>query len=129
MVIELHGATDLELAELAEPGMHVHGDADGEGFGPLQMFAASLVLCSASVLDAYARGVLETDVQRLSLRARWQYAERPHRVSRIDVTIRWPDVPESRLEAVERAVASCTVHGTLEHPPEIETRVVREGHA
>ena len=105
--------------------MHMHGDADGEGFGALQMFAASLVLCTAAVLDGYARGVLKKDVRNLSLRARWQYAEDPYRVGRIDVTVRWPDVPEDRMKAVERAVKACTVHRTLEHPPTITTEVVR----
>lgn len=126
MILHLHGATDLELTDLEEPGMHMHGDAEGEGFGALQMFAASLVLCTAAVLDGYARGVLKKDVRNLSLRARWQYAEDPYRVGRIDVSIRWPDVPDNRLEAVKRAVKSCTVHRTLEHPPEITTEVLRD---
>jgi hypothetical protein len=39
-------------ADLDAPGLHIHGEAGGEGFGALQMFAASLVLCAASVLDA-----------------------------------------------------------------------------
>lgn len=127
MVIRLHGATDLELTDLDDPRLHIHGDADGEGFSALQMFAASLILCTASVLEGYASGVLDTDVGNLSLRAKWDYVEDPYRVGRIDMTVRWPDVPESRIEAVKRAVRSCTVHRTLEHPPEITTEVLREG--
>ena len=126
MIIHLHGATDLELTNLDAPGLHMHGDADGEGFGALQMLAASLVMCTAAVLDGYARGVLKTDVRNLSLRARWEYAEKPYRVGSIDVTVRWPDVPDDRIEAVGRAVKACTVHRTLEHPPTITTKVVKQ---
>lgn len=126
MIIHLHGGTDLELTRLEEPGMHVHGDADGEGFGALQMFAASLVLCSAAVLHAYAEGVLKRPLGDLSLRVRWEYAEGPYRIGRMDVTVRWPGVPDDRVEAVKRAIATCTVHRTLEHPPELTTAIVRE---
>ncbi len=125
MVVHLHGATDLELTDIEEPGFRVHGDAGGEGFGALQMFAASLVLCTAAVLDDYARGVLKTDLRNLSLRVRWEYFEDPYRVGRMEITVGWPDVPESRVEAVARAVGVCTIHRTLEHPPELRTTVVR----
>lgn len=123
MLIHLHGATDLELTRLDEPGMHIHGDADGEGFSALQMLACSLVLCTGSVLAAYAEGVLEVGIEDLALRVRWEYAESPYRVGSMHVTIRWPQVPDDRIEAVKRAVKTCTVHRTFEHPPAIETTV------
>lgn len=126
MIIHLHGASDLELTNIDEPGFHVHGDAEGEGFGALQMFAASLVLCTAAVLDAYAVGVLKTDVTNLSLRVRWDYAEDPFRVGSMHVTVRWPEIPDNRVEALKRAVKTCTVHRTLEHPPALSTELVRD---
>jgi uncharacterized OsmC-like protein len=125
MIIHLHGATDLERSDMAEPGLHVHGDAEGEGFGPLQMLAASLVLCTASVLESYARGVLQSDARDISVRVRWEYADKPYRVGRMDVTVRWPGLAEDRIEAAQRAVQSCTVHRTLEHPPALATEVLR----
>ena len=123
MMIHLHGATDLELTSLNEPGMHIHGDADGEGFSALQMLACSLVLCTGSVLAAYAEGVLSASIERLSLRVRWEYADNPYRVGSMHVTVTWPEVPDDRIEAVKRAVKTCTVHRTFEHPPEIRTDV------
>ncbi|MFW6066833.1 MAG: OsmC family protein [Myxococcota bacterium] len=125
MILELDGPTDLRIRELAEPGLRLHGDAGGEGFGPLQMLAASLGLCTAAVLDGYARGVLDKDVGRLELRVRWDYADRPTRVGSFRMDVHWPDVPADRVEAVRRAVRSCTVHRTLEHPPEVRTEIHR----
>ena len=125
MELRLSGATDLEAARLTEPGLHLEGDADGEGFGPLQMFAASMALCTASVMHGYAHEVLGVSVERLRIRVRWSYGVRPNRVDRMEMTIHWPDVPEDRIEAARRAAATCTIHRTLEQPPEVITRVER----
>ena len=127
MIIHLHGATDLEITDVEEPGMHIHGDADGEGFSALQMLASSMALCTASVLVAYAEGVLKTDARTLSVRVTWEYAESPYRVGSMHTTVVWPDVPDNRVDAVARAVKSCTVHRTLEHPPKLTTEVRRSG--
>lgn len=123
MEIVLHAGTDLELRRLGEPGLAFRGDAEGEGFGPLQMFAASLALCTASVLHVYAHEVADVGVEDLALRVTWRYGERPRRIERIEMTIRWPSLPESRRVPVQRAAATCTVHATLEHPPQVITRV------
>lgn len=123
MILSLTGPTALELSGFGHGGFHVHGDAEGEGFGPLQMFAASLALCSAAVLDAYARGVLRISTEELVLRVEWEYAEKPHRIGRIRMDVIWPGLPENRVESTARALRSCTIHRTLEHPPPIETSV------
>lgn len=103
--------------------MHIHGDAGGEGFSALQMLACSLVLCTGSVLAAYAEGVLKAGIEDLSLRVRWEYADNPYRVGSMHMTVRWPQVPDNRIEAVKRAASTCTVHRTFERPPAIETTV------
>jgi uncharacterized OsmC-like protein len=129
MLLELRGKTDLQISGLEDPGMHLHGEAGGEGFGPLQMFAASLGLCVAAVLDAYAQGPLGMSTGNLRIGVRWSYGERPHRVDRFELDVVWPDLPDDRREVVERAIESCAIHRTLEHPPQIETRVHAEGAA
>ena len=125
MQLRLTRATELEATAFGEAGMDVVGDADGEGFGPLQMFAASMALCTASVMHEYGHHVLGVGVDRLTIRVRWSYGERPNRIDRMELTIRWPDVPEDRVDAARRAAASCTIHRTLEHPPEVVTSVER----
>jgi putative redox protein len=123
MKLELQTATSLVLIGLDEPTLTVDGDAEGEGFGPLQMLVASLVLCTAAVLKTYANNVLRLEVAGLRLSAEWAYAERPKRVGEIQLEIVWPGLPESRIEAVRRAAETCTVHRTLERPPDVTTRV------
>lgn len=123
MILTLNGERSLELAGFGQGGFHVHGDAGGEGFGPLQMFAASLALCSAAVLDAYARGVLRISTEELVLRVEWEYHDRPYRIGRMKMDVTWPGLPDDRIDATARALRSCTIHRTLEHPPTVETTV------
>jgi uncharacterized OsmC-like protein len=123
MQLVLHEATRLEVTRIDEPDLTIAGDAGGEGFGPLQMFAASLALCTASVLHLHAHEVAKIGVADLSIEVRWRYGAGPKRVDRIETVIRWPSLPERRRGTLERVVAACTVHRTLEHPPELVTRV------
>lgn len=126
MLLDLIGRTELEVRDLASGHFHVTGDAEGEGFGALQMFAASLGLCTAAVLTAYSQNVLQVPIDNLRLRVRWAYTERPHRVGEIALEVRWPELPGDRVDAVRRAAAACTVHRTLERPPEVTTTVHRD---
>lgn len=123
MQIVLHDATRLEVVHIDEPGLSIEGDADGEGFGPLQMLAASLALCTASVLHVHAHEVAKIGVGDLAIEVRWRYAADPMRVDRIETVIRWPSLPERRRGSIERVVAACTVHRTLELPPVLITRL------
>lgn len=124
MKLLLHGPTELEVVELGSAGhLHVEGDAGGEGFGPLQMLAASLALCTASVMISYDEGVARVGVDGLSVRVRWSYGDR--RVDAMEMDIVWPALPEKRLEPARRAAASCTVHRTLHDPPRVTTTVAR----
>ncbi|MDQ3034340.1 MAG: OsmC family protein [Myxococcota bacterium] len=124
MKLLLHDTTDLEATEIDGAGhLHVEGDAGGEGFGPLQMLAASLALCTASVLVAYDEGVVHVGTAGLSVRVRWSYDE--GRVARMQMAITWPELPENRVEPARRAAATCTVHRTLSHPTDVETTVSR----
>jgi uncharacterized OsmC-like protein len=122
MVLDLIGPCSLEVRDLTEPTLHVHGDAGGEGFGAMQMFVASLALCSASVLQEYARGPLGADTRGLKLALRWDYGEKPYRIARIESIVSWPEVPASRRDAVVRAIATCTIHRSLDRPPDLVTR-------
>jgi uncharacterized OsmC-like protein len=126
MVVDLIAPTELEVRELGRPAFVLSGDAGGEGFGALQMFAASLGACTGAVLVAYSENVLHVPVDGLRLRVRWRYAERPRRVGALELEVHWPELPEDRLDAVRRAAASCTVHRTLERAPDVETTVHRD---
>ncbi len=127
MKITVQGPTDLVLSDVNAAGLEIDvtGEGEEEGFGALQMFAASLALCTGAVLHSYSH-VIDVPLDPLRIRLRWQYVERPYRVGRIEVDIDWPGVPSDRIEPVRRAAAACTIHHTLQKPPEIITRVRAE---
>ena|SRR5690606_34963632 len=125
MKLLLRGPTELLLSEFDSPSFEVYGNAGGEGYGPLQMFAGSLGLCTAAVLQSYDQNVLGLGTDSLQLVVRWSYSERPYRVGSMDVEVIWPGLPAERVKSVERAASSCTIHHTLAHPPEVSTSVHR----
>lgn len=120
----MHGESDLSVFDLASPGFEVE-TAPGvyEPYSAMQMFATSLGLCTASVLASYAEQV-GVSIEKLAVRVKWQYAEGPFRIGSIDMQIFWPELPQSRRIAAERAASHCTIHHTLEHSPQLSTRVL-----
>ncbi len=124
----LLGSEDIELRALSEPGLEVENRDPEAHYGAVQMFAVSLAMCTGAVLLSYAEQA-EAGVDTLAIRVRWQYAEKPFRIGAIDMAIRWPELPASRLEAARRAAAECTLHHTLEQPPRLTTELSRGGAA
>lgn len=121
MEIVVEGDTELLVAN-AGSGLSIR--EEGGHFGPLPMFAASLGTCTLSVLLSWAENAgLGTD--GLEIRVTWSYAEDPYRVGTMDQEIRWPGLPEGRRAAARRVADQCTVHHTLEHPPDTSTSVSR----
>ncbi len=95
----------------------------GEHFGPLQMLATSLALCTASVVQAYG-DTAQLNVAGFEIDVQWGYVEDPYRVGNFDMTLLLPPtVPPQRHKAVIRAANTCTVHHTLQHHPHIATDV------
>jgi len=96
---------------------------EGGDFGPLQMLAASLALCTASVIVSYAEHA-KLEVEGLALEVEWQYVDDPYRVGNYRITLHVPAaVPQNRHRAIIRAADTCTVHQTLHHAPAFETVV------
>ncbi len=110
------GEQHLRLATTGA-GLHVAG----QEFGPLAMLGASLALCTASVVHAYAE-TAHLELAGIEVEVRWDYAEDPHRVSAYALTLHLPTgVPAARRPALLRAAETCTVHNTLVHPVRIGT--------
>lgn len=126
--IVLHNDTELSVSRLHEPGFDIDSSDSDLALGALQLCIVSLAWCTYSLLASYGQRI-DAPADEISLRLRWRYAERPHRVAHVDMAIHWPQIPESRLDAAMRAAASCTVHNTLQHGLEIETQIERGGEA
>lgn len=99
-------------------GLEIHGEA----FGPLQMLATSLALCSASVMQDYA-ATAQFHLHHFAIEIKWEYVEQPYRVGQMHMALLvGDDVPPSRHKALLRAAEHhCTVHNTLTHATHIHT--------
>lgn len=122
MNIVMHSDTSITLRNFDQPDFDVKSEDAEAHFSALPMFAASLGLCTFSVIAEYAQR-FDAPVENIEVDVDWEYVEDPFRIGSIDMVIRWPEVPEERLGAVERAAGQCTIHNTLHHPPEMTTSV------
>ncbi len=120
----------MELVILSDEHIRLDTAGDGDGlsvegepFGPLQMLAASMALCVASVIQAYGE-TAKLDLHGMAVELQWEYAEDPHRVGSYQMTLHLPEsVPVARHHAIVRAADTCAVHNTLTHSPSIGTAV------
>lgn len=122
MKIIMHDEENLEFRQFSEPTFEVEPADPQLQYSALQMFATSLAVCTYSILTAYGEQA-NASTDNLSMSIKWNYSEDPFRVEHIDMDIHWPELPESRLKAAQRAASHCTLHHTLEHPPEVVTHV------
>ena len=121
--IHVHHKTG-DLFEISVRNHRLHVDQpvedDGSDLGPtpVELFVTSLATCVA----VYARRYLARHdlPEGVSVRAEFTMADHPARVGEIDIAIRLPDgVPDDRRDRVLAMASHCTVHNTLEHPPEV----------
>ncbi len=100
---------------------------NGSPFGPLQMLATSLAMCTAAVLHDYAV-TAQLVAEPFAIEVRWSYAGRPRRVDQFDMRLLLgPHIPPSRHAALLRASGYCTVHATLTRSATIQTTLEVEG--
>jgi uncharacterized OsmC-like protein len=86
---------------------------------PVELFVASLASCVAHYSRRYlARHELPSE--GLSVAAEFTMGDRPTRVGQVKMAIDVPHgVPEERRDALLAVASHCTVHNTLEDPPEV----------
>jgi uncharacterized OsmC-like protein len=101
------------------PGpMTIEALSSEQSYSPFHMLASSLAYCTFSVMYSWATNTgIEAD--DLVIEVEWTFADDPHRVSAMDVSFRWPSLPDKKLNAAKRVAELCTVHTTLMNPPEI----------
>jgi uncharacterized OsmC-like protein len=124
-----HKEGDLFEIRVRDHVLHVDQPRDAGGTDkaptPTELFVVSLASCVAF----YARRFLTRhglSTEGLSVTATSAMAERPARVSEVDVTIEVPEgVPEDQRERLLAVATHCTVHNTLENPPNVKITVGR----
>lgn len=122
MKVIMHDEENLEFRQFTTPDLEIESEDPHFHYSALQMFATSLAICTYSILTSYAEQV-DTSTDNLFMYIKWQYSQDPFRIKHIDMDIHWPDLPESRLTAAQRVASLCTLHSTLEMPPEVITKV------
>jgi uncharacterized OsmC-like protein len=96
---------------------------------PTELFVASLASCVAFYVRRFlARHGLPTD--GLSVTAEFNMAARPTRVGDINLRVQIPEeVPDERRDALLAVASHCTVHNSLEQPPQVSIEVAASGSA
>jgi putative redox protein len=89
---------------------------------PTELFLASLTACVAFYAERFLRRhTLSTEGLKVSCSYGW--ATNPNRVGEINLTVEAPGITAAKREAFTRVIEHCTVHNTLEHPPEVRILV------
>jgi putative redox protein len=122
-----HKEGDLFEIRVRDHLVHVDQPVDAGGSDaaptPTEMFVVSLASCVAF----YVRRFLvrhDLPMEGLSVDAAFTMAERPARVDRITLSISLPPaVPEERRAALLAVASHCTVHNSLEQPPDVRIAI------
>jgi LmbE family N-acetylglucosaminyl deacetylase/uncharacterized OsmC-like protein len=86
---------------------------------PTELFVAGLVSCVAFYARRYLRRH-HLDEDGLVVEASYEMGEKPARVSGVDIQVIPPaSLPEERRDAFLAVARHCTVHNSLEMPPEV----------
>lgn len=121
MRIRLLADDAVRLEDSAGP-LTVEAESADQQYSPFHMLASGLASCTFSVLHSWASHA-KLDPTGLAVEVRWTFAESPHRVGSMTVTLDWAGLAAERRPAATRAAALCTVHKTLEHPPALSIAV------
>lgn len=115
-------AEERARLEMAGEGFEI--TSEGAPISPYHLLAGSLSSCTALTLGSWAEGA-GVDMAPLTIHVTWEHAEeRPARIQRIEMELRWPGLPEARVETAERVADLCPIHATLDRAAEVVRRVV-----
>ena len=97
-------------------------DAGGtdEGPSPVEVFMGSLAGCVGYFVARFCQRHA-ISAQGLSIEAEWAYAEHPHRVGSVALTVTLPEasLTPDQQEKLLKVAHGCTVHQSLLTPPEL----------
>lgn len=108
--------------EMAGDGFEM--SSEGPAISPYHLMAGSLASCTALTVESWAQGA-GIDTGTLVISVAWEMVEeRPKRISRLDMELRWPALPSDRVETAERVADLCPIHATLLRAAEVSRRIV-----
>jgi len=90
---------------------------------PTEIFLAGLTGCVAFYAERFLRrNGLATD--GLAVTCDYSWAENPHRVCEVNLAVEAPGLSAEKREAFARVVEHCTLHHTLQRPPQVHLKVL-----
>ena len=100
----------------------VEDGGEDSGPTPTELFAVSLASCVAFYAERFLRRN-RLSTQGLLVSCAYGWAENPHRVGELELTVDAPGLPAEKREAFARVIDHCTIHNTLKQPPEVRIRL------
>jgi len=95
----------------------------GDNFQPVELFLASLGSCMLSTMLEYAERN-HIHLADASVDLSGQMANKPRRIGQVNVVYHLPvELSQVHIDALVRAGNHCTIHQSLERPPELVVRV------
>jgi putative redox protein len=90
---------------------------------PTELFLAGLAGCMTFFAERFLRrhGLA---TEGLLVTCEYTWAESPHRIGSIELSVDAPTLPVERREAFLRVIEHCTLHNTLRQPPEMRVLLV-----
>ncbi len=117
---------------ILEGELKIRLEMTGQGFeitsediaiSPYHLLAGSLASCIVLLIQPWAErsGI---DLGPVIISVGWEHAgDRDNRVKHMDVQLRWPGLPDSRKQVVQRLAEACPIHATLVSGTEISSSV------
>ncbi|MEW6349039.1 MAG: OsmC family protein [Thermodesulfobacteriota bacterium] len=99
---------------------------ENSGPNPSELTAAALAACELLTGVVWASRRHHVELEGLAATVKWDYAEKPDRISRINVEIRNVSSQlgdERKLRAFTAIAKGCTVTETFKMPPELNLKV------
>ena len=122
MKVHLAGETEQYLSDFEEDGFELSLESEALYYGAIAMFVTSLGKCTYAVLNSYAMR-LDIEPDNITTQLNWEFEFDPTVISKIDMKITWPELPDNRKKAVARAAHKCTIHTTIKECVEINVSV------
>ena len=122
MKVHLAAETEQYISEFEEDGFELTLENEALYYGAIAMFVTSLGKCTYAVLNSYAMR-LDITPDNITTQLNWDFDYDPTVISKIDMKITWPELPDSRKKAVARAAHKCTIHTTIKNCVDITVSV------
>jgi putative redox protein len=89
---------------------------------PTELFVTSLAACVCFYAERFLRrhGL---SAEGLQVGCDYTWAEKPHRVGAIRLSVLAPTVTDANRDAFVRVIEHCTVHNSLRMPPDVSVEV------